>query len=59
LEIQLERAGEMTQWLRALAALAEDSNSIPSTHIWQLINTHNSSFKGFNVFFQPHRNSFI
>ena len=26
-------AGEMAQWLRALAALLEDLGSIPSTHI--------------------------
>jgi hypothetical protein len=26
------RAGEMTQWLRALAALPEDPGSNPSTH---------------------------
>ena len=27
------RAGEMAMWLRALAALAEDLGSVPSTHI--------------------------
>jgi hypothetical protein len=26
-------AGEMAQWLRALAALPEDPGSIPSTHM--------------------------
>jgi hypothetical protein len=35
-------AGEMAQWLRALAALAEDPSSIPSTHI-QLTTVHNCS----------------
>jgi hypothetical protein len=29
-------AGEMVQWLNALAALPEDPDSIPSTHIAKL-----------------------
>ena len=29
----LSRAGEMAQWLRALAALPEDLSSIPSNHM--------------------------
>jgi hypothetical protein len=35
-------AGEMAQWLRTLAALAEDLGSVPCTHL-QLITTCNSS----------------
>ena len=30
--IKKERAGEMTQWLRVLAALAEDVSLVPSIH---------------------------
>ena len=32
-ETAQERTGEVTQWLRALAALPEDPGLIPSTHI--------------------------
>lgn len=35
-------AGEMTQWLRAFAALAENLDSVPSTCIRQLPTTYNS-----------------
>lgn len=31
--------GEITQQLRALTVCPEDLNSVPSTHIWWLINT--------------------
>ena len=31
--LEISLAGEMTQWLRALAALPEDPSSIPSTHM--------------------------
>jgi hypothetical protein len=31
------RAGEVAQWLRALAALPEDQSLIPSTHIYNSI----------------------
>jgi hypothetical protein len=30
----LSRAGEMAQWLRALAALPEDLSSNPSNYMW-------------------------
>jgi len=33
LEKVIFRAGEMAQWLRALAALSKDPSSIPSTHV--------------------------
>jgi len=32
-EGERKEAGEMVQWLRALAAFPEDSGSIPSTHM--------------------------
>lgn len=34
----------MAKWYRALAALPEDLNSIPSTHIRQPTTAYNSSF---------------
>ena len=43
-------AGEMVQWLRALTALAEVLDSVPSTH-WQLTTVSNSNFRGSGALF--------
>lgn len=39
----------MTPWLRVVTALAEDSNSVPSTHIRQAVHNH--------LELQPRKNS--
>lgn len=44
-------AGETAQWWRTLAALPEDSSSVPNTYVRQLTATCNSSFKGFYALF--------
>jgi hypothetical protein len=44
-------AGEMTQQLRTLAALAEDWGSVASTHTGKFTNTCNFSFMGSEVLF--------
>jgi hypothetical protein len=49
-----ERTGEMAQQLRALATVAEDPGSIPSTHL-VAHNIYNSSFKGSDALFWPLR----
>jgi hypothetical protein len=41
--------GEMAQWLRALATLANDFSLASSTHIRWLTITRNSSSRGLNV----------
>lgn len=46
---------EMTQQLRALAALVEDWGSVASTHTGKFTNTCNFSFKGSKVLFWPSR----
>lgn len=48
----LYRGREMAQHLRALAAPAEESNSDPSTHIWQRKTACNSSSRGLSALFK-------
>jgi hypothetical protein len=43
-------AGEMAQWLRALADLPKVSSSIPAT-TWQLITVYNCTFMRSDVLF--------
>ena len=38
--------GELAQWLRVLAVLPDDPNSVSSTHMAQLTTTSNSSSRG-------------
>lgn len=38
-----KKAGEIAQWLKGLAVLAEDPNSVPSIHTEQLTAAYNSS----------------
>jgi hypothetical protein len=45
--IFLAGIGEIAQWLRALAALAEDPALDPSTYMVQLTITRNTSFSRF------------
>lgn len=47
-------AGEVAQWLRALAALPEVPGLIPSTHNGNCVSTPvcNPSFRGFNTLTQ-------
>ena len=47
------RAREMAQQLRALAALAGDPSSVPSTHSGQLTITCNSSSRGSDILIRP------
>lgn len=42
----------MVHWLRALATLAEDLGSTPSTHTW-LTNAHSSISRGSEAHFWP------
>ena len=42
-------ARDMAQWLRAHNALAEDTSSVPITHVEGLTTTCNSSSRGLNV----------
>jgi hypothetical protein len=44
-------ARELVEWLRALEALPKDSNSTPSTYIWWLTATSNSSTREFDIIF--------
>lgn len=46
-------AGEMTQWLKAYFALAEDGVLVLSTHVRWLITTCNLGSKGSDTFFWP------
>ena len=46
-------AGEMTKWLRPLAALEGDLGSVPSTHSRRLTTTYNSSSWGSSALFWP------
>lgn len=45
----------MDHQLRDLAVLAEDLDSVPSTHVGQLTNsyTYTYSFEDFNILFSP------
>ena len=49
----MAEAGEMTQQLRAFAALAEDQNSVPNTNIWLLTTACNSSSWGSETLIWP------
>lgn len=40
------RAGEVVQWLGAIAALSEDRGLVPSTHAWCLTAAYTSSSRG-------------
>ena len=48
---KVTEAEEIAQWLGALAALAEDLSSIPSTHIGQFTTTWNSGTRGSDALF--------
>lgn len=43
----------MAQQLRALAALPENPNPVPSIHVGQLTTTYNSRGRGLNALFWP------
>lgn len=45
------QARELTQWLRARAALPEDQSAVPSTHIRQFTAAHGSRSEGSDVLF--------
>lgn len=47
--LKLKKAGEITQWLSALAALPEEQGSIPNTHMV----ANNSISRGFDALFSP------
>ena len=51
LVIFTEVAGEMAQHLRALAALAEDPGSVPSTYMVAHVGICNSNSRGFEALF--------
>lgn len=44
---------KMAQWLGVPAALLEDWGSVLSTYVSWFIFTHNSSYRGSNIFFWP------
>lgn len=46
-------AGEMAQWVRALSALPEELNSIPSTQVRQLTTPYNSGSRASCIFWLP------
>jgi hypothetical protein len=54
--MKILKAGEMAPWLRALAALPEDSDSIPSKHR-AAHNCYNSCFRGSNTLTQIYMQS--
>lgn len=52
----LKGAGEMAQWLRALAAVLENMGSIPSMN-WQLTTVCNCSYWGSDTFTEKYMES--